>query len=605
MHWRILGAALVFLLSVGNAHAQAVDNQNFDANRLRVTTNLEDILNTATGAVPRIRGWDVALWLNYANDPVTLNERQPNGDTQRFTTLLDHRIDAHFVASMVLLSWLQVGMDAPVAVYQDADDARFRTAEISARGVGDLGITARAQVLKAAMHGIDLAFVPNVTVSSATPRDSYFGERTLTATPELALSRSLSALTVAMNVAARFRNGVPSGPSLDVENELLARAAARYDFDPTFDVPLSADLTWEGFTQLANAFELSNARGSEVLAALGYLFKTESAVTVKVFAGGGFGLQSAYSIPDYRAFFGVGVYERKKPRPALPSTSEMEDNDEDGDGVDNDLCPRDPEDFDDFEDDDGCPDEDNDDDGVLDPDDACPNEFGEASEGGCSDRDGDGISDPRDGCPDEVEDVDTFEDEDGCPDPDNDGDGIKDVLDSCPLEAGDAVTRGCPDLDSDGDTIVDRLDNCPDEPGWPENNGCKKKQLVAITGCKIDLSDKIYFDSGRTGVKSRSYRMLNNLAEVLSKQDAIRLLKIEGHTDNRGPAAFNRTLSQQRADAVRVYLQEQGIDPSRLEATGYGEERPVAPNTTRRGRDANRRVELLIGDCIEDESTAP
>ncbi|MEO0815568.1 MAG: OmpA family protein, partial [Myxococcota bacterium] len=146
-----------------------------------------------------------------------------------------------------------------------------------------------------------------------------------------------------------------------------------------------------------------------------------------------------------------------------------------------------------------------------------------------------------------------------------------------------------------------RLDNCPDVPGWPENNGCKEKQLVAINGCKIDLSKKIYFDTGRTVVKSRSYKMLNNLAQVLAAQKNIKSLRIEGHTDDRGAASFNKQLSQQRADAVRIYLEEQGIGPERLEAIGFGEERPVESNATRRGRENNRRVELIIGDCDESQ----
>src|SRR5690606_25077486 len=105
--------------------------------------------------------------------------------------------------------------------------------------------------------------------------------------------------------------------------------------------------------------------------------------------------------------------------------------DTDGDGYldDEDECPTEPEDFDNFEDEDGCPDPDNDKDGIPDVEDSCPNipeDFdGDEDEDGCpegtdGDRDGDGIPDSEDECPDEPEDVDGFEDEDGCPDPDND-----------------------------------------------------------------------------------------------------------------------------------------------------------------------------------------
>ncbi|MDP2363888.1 MAG: hypothetical protein Q8M94_08980, partial [Ignavibacteria bacterium] len=104
--------------------------------------------------------------------------------------------------------------------------------------------------------------------------------------------------------------------------------------------------------------------------------------------------------------------------------------DSDGDGIKNnvDLCPDAKEDFDGFEDEDGCPDPDNDKDGIL---------------------------DSQDKCPDQPEDKDGFEDWDGCPDFDNDADGILDVNDKCPDEAEDIDgfqdEDGCPDLDNDGD----------------------------------------------------------------------------------------------------------------------------------------------------------
>jgi len=129
--------------------------------------------------------------------------------------------------------------------------------------------------------------------------------------------------------------------------------------------------------------------------------------------------------------------------------------DRDGDGIadSRDLCPDEPEDFDGFEDTDGCPDPDNDKDGVLDVNDRCPNAPGPRGDG-CprsvgTDRDHDGIPDAMDKCPDDPEDKDGFQDDDGCPDPDNDMDGIPDVRDKCPNEPetfnGYQDDDGCPD----------------------------------------------------------------------------------------------------------------------------------------------------------------
>ncbi len=140
---------------------------------------------------------------------------------------------------------------------------------------------------------------------------------------------------------------------------------------------------------------------------------------------------------------------------AQPRRHSGSSRDRDGDGIadDLDMCPDQPEDYDGFNDDDGCPDPDNDGDGVRDVDDHCPNIAGPAPDG-CprttsGDRDGDGIPDNRDKCPDDPEDKDGFEDADGCPDPDNDRDGILDVNDKCPNEPetfnGYQDDDGCPD----------------------------------------------------------------------------------------------------------------------------------------------------------------
>ncbi len=130
-------------------------------------------------------------------------------------------------------------------------------------------------------------------------------------------------------------------------------------------------------------------------------------------------------------------------------------NDTDRDGVvdADDHCPTQPEDRDGFEDEDGCPDPDN---------------------------DHDGVPDVRDRCPDEAEDVDHHEDEDGCPDPDNDGDGVQDTDDQCPDEAAgehpDPQRAGCPIPDTDHDGVLDPDDRCVDVPRGalpdPERAGC-------------------------------------------------------------------------------------------------------------------------------------
>jgi hypothetical protein len=165
-------------------------------------------------------------------------------------------------------------------------------------------------------------------------------------------------------------------------------------------------------------------------------------------------------------------------------------NDRDDDGIVDrkDHCPDRPEDIDGFQDEDGCPDEDNDQDGIPDPIDGAPNEAEDFDDwqdfDGIPDpdNDGDGILDPWDLCPNEPEDMDGHRDGDGCPDDfvDQDGDGIGDEVDGCPEVAEDRDgfddDDGCPDLDNDLDGIEDDKDVCPDDAedydGVDDEDGC-------------------------------------------------------------------------------------------------------------------------------------
>ncbi len=321
------------------------------------------------------------------------------------------------------------------------------------------------------------------------------------------------------------------------------------------------------------------------------------------------------------------------------------DTDMDGDGIPNidDACPGEPEDKDGFEDSNGCPDTDNDKDGILDADDKCPDdaedEDGEDDEDGCPDvdRDGDGVGDADDQCPDDPEDKDGFEDEDGCPDPDNDKDGVLDGADKCPEPedkdgfededgcpdtdndkdgildtadkcADDAEDKdgfededGCPDPDNDQDGVLDGVDQCPDEKetinGNKDDDGCpdEGKSLVSVGATRIEIRQKVYFDFDKASIQERSFNLLNQVALILKANPQITKVRVEGHTDDKGADDYNMKLSQDRAEAVVTYLVDQGgLERDRLVATGYGETKPAKPNTSKKNRDFNRRVEFTI-----------
>src|SRR5690606_34586157 len=167
---------------------------------------------------------------------------------------------------------------------------------------------------------------------------------------------------------------------------------------------------------------------------------------------------------------------------------------------------------------------------------------------------------------------------------------IFDSDDPCPLEPEDPDgyedTDGCPDLDNDGDAVPDLTDICPNTPGQKEKDplGCPvKPALVVVTNCEVKITQQIHFAYNKAIVKSESYPILDAVLEVLNKNSDIKL-EIQGHTDSKGSDAYNKSLSDQRAAAVRKYLVSRGIDPARLVSQGYGEEQPIVDNDTDENR---------------------
>lgn len=123
--------------------------------------------------------------------------------------------------------------------------------------------------------------------------------------------------------------------------------------------------------------------------------------------------------------------------------------------------------------------------------------------------------------------------------------------------------------------------------------GQPKKKLVIVKENRIEILQQVHFATGKATILSDSFQLLDSVVDAIVKSN-VKKLRVEGHTDNRGGKAKNLKLSQERAASVVDYLIKAGIDPARLEAVGYGDARPIAPNLTARGRELNRRVEFVI-----------
>ncbi len=138
--------------------------------------------------------------------------------------------------------------------------------------------------------------------------------------------------------------------------------------------------------------------------------------------------------------------------------------------------------------------------------------------------------------------------------------------------------------------FIDLQRGLDEEPAVIEQSEARE-QILATPG--------LAFDSNSFEINDESRSSLEKVAEALNADPYARAV-IEGHTDDRGDAAFNLELSRKRADAVMMYLVDEfDIDPSQLSAIGYGEERPVADNETEANRRKNRRVEVVV---IKDEA---
>jgi outer membrane protein OmpA-like peptidoglycan-associated protein len=210
------------------------------------------------------------------------------------------------------------------------------------------------------------------------------------------------------------------------------------------------------------------------------------------------------------------------------------------------------------------------------------------------DRDGDGIKDDVDKCPDEPEDFDDFEDEDGCPDPDNDHDGILDRDDQCPNVSGPESNHGCPVADSDGDGLPDKDDECPHTPGPRDNQGCPLTSVTRLRGGKLIILKPIFFETARAIIMPVSFSTLDDVADTLQANQQLLLVEIQGHADERGNDDFNLQLTEARAAAVKDYLEGKGVAGGRLRARGYGETRPLCHEHDENCWSQNRRVEFVI-----------
>jgi len=291
----------------------------------------------------------------------------------------------------------------------------------------------------------------------------------------------------------------------------------------------------------------------------------------------------------------------KTPKQAIGMVDEKGcplDTDEDGVPDYLDQCPETDKRAKGYVDSKGCP-LDTDKDGVPDYLDDCNDSplgaAGHVDERGCLlDEDGDGVPDYLDKCPGTPKECMGMVDENGCL-LDTDKDGVYDYLDKCPNtpeSARFAVDKNGCLLDYDRDGVPDYADNCPRVPGPESNAGCPEIKKEVRTLLQTAMQG-IEFETGKAVIKPSSFEIMDKIAAVFIENSNWNI-EIQGHTDNVGKPELNLILSDKRANSVRDYLVQAGVDANRLTAKGYGDTMPIEDNATAEGRTKNRRVAFEI-----------
>jgi OmpA-OmpF porin, OOP family len=458
---------------------------------------------------------------------------------------------SYFSAGAEILERVSFQASFPVVFFQDGNTTYYDNAPgIEIKGAGDFKNVVisdlRFDTRIVAFRTEDRRFKLGLTGAVFLPlgnEDSFAGDRKVSGSFGLGAEYDFQKFFVTLNTGLAIRPLVQLN-ELYVGNELTYGVGGY--------VPLRGGTIRLG-AEIFGSFGLAEETLGELDASPiewqlnGRMYFTKSK---SVYAGAGVGsrLSGGYA-PDFRAVALVGgafsLSDVETRSPGFNYVIEQE-KDTDGDGYPDviDLCPGDPEDGQAPKPGDGCP--------LM------------------ADRDGDGIPDVVDKCPDEPEDMDGIDDRDGCPEVDADQDGIPDAEDRCPKEPGQVVTED------------------------PEKNGCPYFIRRISGSAEIQIMKQVEFEFDSSKIIPRSFPILDEVVRLLKANPEIKLLGIEGHTDNQGGEDYNDRLSVSRSNAVRLYIINQGIQGERLTAQGFGARRPLTTNDTPEGRQRNRRVEFHI-----------
>jgi hypothetical protein len=474
-----LGAILASISVVSAARAQeedeAIDGE-FSVQRFRPAPGPRNFVNTSGARQDGNMAFSAGLMVNYAYKPFVVVSCASEDDCEESSPgredipVVENLVTADAMGSFTPIPALQIGLRVPVTYVKgqglNEEGSADEESGIESTGMGDIELDGKYRFYGDVNDPFVLGGGAFVTgpLGTATAEGAYIGSSTVTGGIRAIVDGRAGPLAYALNLGGLFAESGRVGTT-EVGSEFQYAVGASYAVSPVFQV-LGEVFGSTRFTANRGENAMEGLLGVRLLPMNGALSVT---------AGAGTGIIEGVGSPKLRAFLGVMYIN--------------ETGDKDSDGIKDNAgeCPTDPEDVDQHEDGDGCPDRDNDLDSIADSADKCPTEAEDSDEfedtDGCPepDNDKDGINDDSDVCAAQPETKNGFKDEDGCPDvPDSDGDGVVDSDDKCPKEPEDTDgfedTDGCPDLDNDADGVPDNRDECIDEPEtkneFQDDDGC-------------------------------------------------------------------------------------------------------------------------------------
>jgi outer membrane protein OmpA-like peptidoglycan-associated protein len=595
------GSALTFSLG-GVAHAQQIPASNgggLDTHLFRPAMDSKGLFTTNGSDILGANDISFGLVIDYGRDLLRIDT--PKGSSES-GQLVNHSFQGTLQFNYGLINRFIVGLDVPVNLMTGdsiTTEQGWSSQQLNSQTVGFLALHAKWRITRVE-QGIGLAIGAQIGFPVSNAPQNAGADSSFWYWPEAIVEKRFGSTgQLKFKLNAGYRGHSASGTVLALRGGDTYVDGSLFTFNGgasyrLFD-PLDIIAETYGTYLLANGASNDLKTSAEVVGGLKLFVEQNSFLMI----GAGPRYTNGFEAADLRGFIGF-VFE--------PSIG-----DRDGDGIKDDVdkCPDEPEDFDGFQDEDGCPDPDNDNDGILDVDDRCPNEpedrDGDQDWDGCpevsdGDRDGDGILDSKDKCPDQPEDRDGFQDEDGCPDPDNDNDGIPDKRDACPNDPEDKDgfedEDGCPDPDNDKDGIPDVADKCPNDPetynGFEDEDGCPDKGSVIIQDNNIVILEKIKFKTNSAEILPESNKILDAVATTINHHPEFELMEIAGHADERSSDQYNLRLTQDRVNSVLAALVQRGVPHDRVRSKGYGEYCPEDTGHNETAWEKNRRVEFKI-----------